>query len=304
MAKGPREHIVPRMMIRRFAGENGSLYGMRKSSLTIIEKPVRPESILLKKRYYQSSLSDWDKYFLTPIEQRFAHFYPTLADEPWTEQDAPTEEGEAFIDWAMALLCRTQVLPETTEPLLERAPPEIRREIARNPKETLRLLREQSFKCWKEVYTLPTVKWMCFVVSSHASLVLTDHPVCQASGKNHVLLVPLSRKRLIFGGTRKSLDEVKATRRMRDLNVFLAACAFEWIYAADQRTLEDLRSVLSGDTGEYDPEWLAAARMPALGLSSRIRANPIPEGIDTEDVFERIKKQLLGSEPRASEDIQ
>lgn len=202
METGPRQHYVPQQMIRRFANEHNQLRAMRKSSLAVLKRPKVPRGILWKENYYKDTTGDLDAEWLTPIEQRFAKYYGTLADEPWRGDTTPKEEGEAFIDWTISQLCRTQFLPKVTESMMLDKPLLFQAAYVSHPTLFHNTFRQQLFEHLKEVYTLPGWKWKCFIISTDANLVLTDHPVCSTpsnSSLGHVILVPLSKKRIIFG---------------------------------------------------------------------------------------------------------
>jgi hypothetical protein len=154
-------------------------------------------------------------------------------------------------------------------------------------------LRTGWFHEWKEVYTLPTIKWKCYQAPEGANVVLTDHPVCQTSGTNHYILVPISRRRIIIGGVRQSLEElVRTAASTMVFNLLLTGWASDWIYAAERHTLEGLKATFTEGAPDLTDAWLAAARQPLFGLPSRIQPDTLPPGA-SEDVFSRIELELL-----------
>jgi hypothetical protein len=268
METGPRQHLVPQQMIRRFANDRTQLRAMRKSTLEILKRPKGPKGILWKENYYKDSAGDLDAEWLTPIEQRFAKYYPILADEPWRGGMASREEGEAFIDWTISQLCRTLFISKMTDSIVVHKPLLWQAACGLQPKLIHNLIRRQLFGDLKKVFTLPGWKWKCFIINADANLVLTDHPVCSTavnSPLGHVVFVPLSRTRIIFGGDKDSLARVEALTVL-GINRFLAAWAEEWIYAADELTLLGVAREFKGEGSVVDTLWLENARKPLFGL--------------------------------------
>ncbi len=304
MQTGPKQHCVPQQMIRRFANERGQLRAMRKPSFAVLKRPRWPRGILWKENYYKDTSGDLDADWLTAIEQRFAKYYPVLADEPWRGGTAPKEEGEAFIDWTISQLCRTQFIPRMTESIMLNKPPLFQAAYVMDPTLFHNIFRPQLFEHLKEVYTLPGWRWICRIISTDANLVLTDHPVCSTSSKSsqgHVVLAPLSKKRIIFGGDKESLERVKGLSVL-NVNCFLASCAEEWIFAANEATLLEVARELKGEGTITDKLWLEAACKPFLGLAERAAISPVP---DSSNVFDEMKRHynVAGSEKGKITDI-
>lgn len=287
METGPSQHYVPQQMIRRFANERNQLRALRKSTLTIGKRPKGPKKILCKDNYYKDNCRDLDAEWLTPIEQQFAKYYPKLADEPWQTMPASKEEGEAFIDWTISQLCRTPLLPALTDSIMRNKPLLFQAEYAKNPTLFHNMFRRVLFENLKEVYTLPGWKWK--VSSTVANLVLSDHPVCSTPSNSplgHVIFVPLSKKRIIFGGGMDSIKQVEALS-VRNMNCILASRAEEWIYAADDATLLEVVHDLKGEGSTRDGVCLTEARKPFFGLPERAASAPQP---NSSDIFEEMKR--------------
>jgi len=155
METNPSQHCVPQQMIRRFANERNQLRALRKSTLTIAKRPKGPKTILWKENYYKDNSGDLDAEWLTPIEQQFAKYYPKLANEPWQTVTASKEEGEAFVDWTISQLCRTQFLPALTDSIMPNKPLLFQAAYATNPTLFHNTFRLGLFEHLKEVYTLP-----------------------------------------------------------------------------------------------------------------------------------------------------
>jgi hypothetical protein len=97
-------------------------------------------------------------------------------------------------------------------------------------------------------------------------------------------LVPLSKKRVLFGGKSEVLEKCRGFSA-HEVNFCLVAWSERDIYAADRRTLEFVVADLRGEGVIAGPsELLEAARKPLFGLPERSAANPIPNGVDT-DMF-------------------
>lgn len=289
-------------MIRRFANDAGQLYALNKTRLGILKRPKSPKSILWRADYYKDPAGDLDGEWLRPIEQRFAKHYPKLADEPWQTTMASQEEGEAFIDWAISQLCRTQLVPSMIRSIMGRADTRHQAMFAASPRLFENLLRVQYFQHTKEVFTCPGWRWKCFQIRTDANLVLTDHPVCNSTetgAYGSVLFVPLSRKRVVFGGSKKALEN-PMLRCVLAINCFLAAWADQRIYAADTDTLYGVVKELKGHGAIHDAAWLAAARQPHFGLPARAAVTGVPDGVDTQNIFEEMKRRYEADEAQST----
>ena len=101
--------------------------------------------------------------------------------------------------------------------------------------------------------------------------------------------MPVSRSRIVFGGSREALDTLSEVN-VRAINLFLAAWAEKRIYAANSSTLLDLAKELRGEGTNQDHRWLEAARKPLFGLPERAASTAIPPeavGVDTFGVMKR-----------------
>jgi len=79
MATARDQHLVPQMMIKRFAGNDGRLAELIKPNLAFGTQRRAPKGILFGKNFYRDRNSDLDDELLKPIEQEFALIYPSLA---------------------------------------------------------------------------------------------------------------------------------------------------------------------------------------------------------------------------------
>src|ERR1035437_2617727 len=118
MLTGSNQHLVPQMMIKRFAGDDRKLSELHKPTLTLGSRRRSPKGILFLQNFYHDSISDFDDELLKPIEQKFARFYPLLTDgakpEPLTG-----EGGAALIDWIAAMLVRTRALAVLSDSVVQ-----------------------------------------------------------------------------------------------------------------------------------------------------------------------------------------
>ena len=213
---GPRQHIVPQMMIRRFAGSDGRLWEMRKPNLAIGSRSRSPKGILFRDNYYKDRVSDLDADLLTPIELAFSKCYPTLADQLWSTDTHDEDTGAAFVDWVSSMMVRTPMMVETIGDDFARfGDPLMKLLFGLAPDIMLNYHRERSFRWWRDLLCRPNWRWKCRVFPSGSNVVLTDHPVCQTNGLQAggvALLVPLSKSRVLVGGLPEAVD------RFRDIS--------------------------------------------------------------------------------------
>lgn len=290
MAKGKRQHLVPQQMIRRFANDDGYLFEMLKPKLEIATRKKRPKGIVFRDDYYVDSVSDFDEDLLQRVEQKFALHYPKLVDGPWEGRTWPGDVGAAFVDWVAAMLCRTPLLVAMARAIAARDDPVMKIAIAAAPKMMDNIFRSGWYEEQQDLLSRPGWRWKCLNITVEKNIVITDNPVCHSAniGGKHVVLVPLSKRRILFGG---SADAVEGWRGVPvDLiNLVLAAWAERQIFAADRETLETLLRNLRGE-GEFGPrEYCEAARKPLFGLPERSSSTPIPEGVDTSKFWEDLK---------------
>jgi hypothetical protein len=269
MNRGQDDHIVPQQMIKRFADDNGDLIELIKPELKIGTHKRKPKSILFRENYYKDEFGNLDDELLKKVEQRFAIYYPKLADEPWRE-DASPDEGAAFIDWVAALMCRTQLLVVMTRDLTNDAPLlKMINQLA--PKMMDNLFRTLGFCENQDLLTRPGFKWKCLNITIEKNVIITDNPICLSGnlGQGKVVIVPISKRRIIFGGTVQALQPWGQVS-VDLINMILGAHAERHIFAADKDTLSILANNLRGE-GEFGPdEFCEAARKPLFGLPDRV----------------------------------
>lgn len=102
------------------------------------------------------------------------------------------------------------------------------------------------------------------------------------------MFVPLSKTRLIVGGTKKGLEKLEHVS-VDQVNLFLASWANRLIYADSVELLETLVEQLR-NAGE-------AARLPFYGVIERMRTEPVPRipGVEEKSVFDYMKKVIRKS---------
>jgi hypothetical protein len=269
MNNGQDDHIIPQQMIKRFADDNGSLWEFIKPELKIGTRRRKPKGILFREDYYKDEFGDLDDEFLKKVEQRFAIYYPKLADEPWRENVSP-DEGAAFIDWVAALMCRTQMLVVMTRDLTNDTP-FLKLINQLTPKAMDNLFRTLWFCEHQDFLTRRGFKWKCLNITAEKNVVITDNPVCLSGnlGQGKVVIVPISKRRIIFGGTVEALQPWGQVS-IDLINMILGAHAERHIFAADKDTLLILANNLRGE-GEFGPsEFCEAARKPLFGLPERL----------------------------------
>jgi hypothetical protein len=280
-------------MIRRFANQNGTLYALKKPEWTILPRPKPPKSILWVEDYYANQWTDLDSTWLKPIEDEFAKYYPRLADRPWETEPGSMEEGKAFIDWVAAMFCRTELLPLLTEEIVKTESPSFQALFRLAPDSFNAFFRLEDFENHRDVFTQPGWKWKVKNFSEDLNLVLTDHPVCllcTTPPENSVLLVPLSRTRLIMGGRASILEKFRHTTD-RELNLWLGAWANKRIYAASRETLEEVQADLQGKGIVSDSGWLNRAKKPLFGTIERVKSETPPDW-GRVDTFAHLKRVL------------
>lgn len=274
MPTGSRQHLVPQMMIRRFAGDDGKLAELHKPTLTLGTRRRSPKKILYLEDFYRDQLSDFDEDLLTPVEQRFSHYYPLLADEA---KPVPLsgEGGAALVDWIAGMLVRT-----TAQSVLSLAVARKKGGLAPiawalNPSLMNNIGRSIWFSELQDLLSRPGMRWKFRICHEKDAVVLSDHPVCQTNGigaGGQVTIVPLSKHRVLFGGTEEALAHWNVPVDV--LNVFLAGWAERSIFAADSSSLETVVRNLRGEGAIADPQWCDAARRPFFGFVDRLKDRP------------------------------
>jgi hypothetical protein len=115
---GPRQHIVPQQMIRRFAGPDGKLIELFKPELRIGTRRRAPSGILFRDNFYKDRVSDFDAELLLRVEQNFAAVYPKVV----ARERLDGRDGAVLVDWIAAMLVRTElvvrVMPDFDNPTL------------------------------------------------------------------------------------------------------------------------------------------------------------------------------------------
>jgi hypothetical protein len=285
-APSRRQHIVPQQMIKRFADDKGKLLGLRKPTLSIGTRMRSPREILFRDYYYDDSVKSFDEGVLKPIEQKFARHYAQIADAPWEDRVWPGEVGAAFVDWVAAQFCRTGLLVEMNKVIFAQEGGIVAEAYAKGSRLADNLIRAAQFQQYQDLLSRPLWHWKCciFPAEDESNLVITDNPVCLAlelGQGDRVFLVPLSKKRVLFGGKSEVVDKCGGFSA-RDVNFCLAAWAEREVYAAERRTLEFVLADLRGEGIIAGPsELLEAARKPLFGLPERSAAHPVAKDVDT-----------------------
>jgi hypothetical protein len=291
ISTGRRDHIVPRQMIKRFADNYGNLWELVKPELKIGTRRRKPKSVLFREDYYKDEVGDLDEELLKPIENRFQRYYPKLADESWSEKIWPAEIGSAFIDWVASLMCRTQMLVAMTRiASSENCPLMFKILNILTPKSLDNLFRSIWFCEHQDFLTRPDFKWKCLNITTDKNIIITDNPVILSGnlGAGTVIIVPLGKRRIIFGGKPDALEPWGSVS-VDLINLLLGGHAQRHIFAADKDTLEILVNNLNG-VGEYGPdEFCEAARKPLFGLPERILNKCSSGTIDTSKAWEELK---------------
>lgn len=287
------DHIVPRMMIKRFAGVDGKLAELRKDQLTIPHGRVTPKRILCCDDYYADLIGDFDDELLKESEQRFALYYPMMAD------DSPAgalrgHGGSAFCQWVAAMLVRTSMLAilGTTFALSKRDETSVIWAVLAT--EFVSLARTVRYNELLDLVSRPDYKWKMRIFSD-ANVVLTDNPVCQTNGKEfggQVIIVPLSKSRVLIGGRPDAIESI-CCLSLSELNVLLAGYAENVIYCDDQRTLRFIRLNLTDQGDVRSVEWRLAARQPFFGIANRI-TQQVRDGFQSPDGWWEAEKDSYG----------
>lgn len=290
MSSGADQHIVPRQMIKRFAGADGKLIELFKPTLTIGTRRRAPSGILFKENFYLDRFSDFDQELLKTVEQNFGQYYPQIADEE-KPQTLCGDGGAALIDWIAAMLCRTRALVSLSCAIVESEDSQYSVFWKIAPAEMDNLMRTIWFTQCQDILTRSDFCWKIRILPDGQNLVITDHPVCQTSGLNNggqVTIVPLSKNRLLIGGLRDAVENYGYTTA-EQLNLFLAAWAEQFIFAADTDTLENVKKHLEGKGDIVTKEWCEQARKPFGGMAERIKSKKIPSEINISQWWEDMK---------------
>ncbi len=264
-----RDHIVPRQMIRRFAGEDGQLSHLHKPTLQLRTHRKWPREILFSCDYYKDVASNLDDTMLKDIEQRFALHYDTIVSSPGPKK-LDGKASLAFIDWTASMLARTGYTLAATGAIwnTESMNPVIKVLMEALPNE----VRAIQFKQKRDLLGRQNWKWKLMTVGD-AALVITDNPVVLTKipkGRALIVLVPLATNVICIGGHDADLA-LMGSASPRQLNFHLAGWANQSVYACSDAPLLELKEDLSADT-----RFAQSARQPYLGHIDRIPNLPKP----------------------------
>ena len=267
MSRTTNTHLVPQMMIRRFAGADGKLLELIKPQLNIATRRRHPKGILFSENYYRDFVADLDNDLLKPIEQKFARFYPLIADEA-KPTPPPPEGGSAFIEWVSAMLIRTQSFISFWRAMADKTEGGSETLLVNMfPKEMQNVARTVGFNHYVDLLSRQDFVWKVITFPSNACIVLTDNPVCQTNGLGsggQVTIVPISKHRVMLGGHKKGINELDHLATC-ELNFFLAGWAESRIYAADKPTLVSVVETLTAESSHA-----AEASRPFFGSLKRL----------------------------------
>lgn len=286
MPAGRRQHIIPQMMIRRFASDDGRLIELHKPTLTIATRWKYPRQILWIENFYRDCLSDFDAEILQGVEQRFAKYYPSIVGQNQPAQLSST----AFVDWVAAMLCRTRAIAC----LSHRISREEDAFLCKLLPLIMNTIRLNWFVEMKDIMTRSNFRWSMKVLQRECNIVLTDNPVCQTNGirqGGQITIVPLSKKHVIVGGLQEAVDEARSWT-IDQVNTFLAAWAEKSIFAADRSDLEIIKTNIEGDGTVGPNEWCEIARKPFFSLPDRIYSRKPPSSERLSDWWEEVKAEF------------
>lgn len=291
MPTGRRQHIVPQMMIRHFASDDGRLIELYKPTLKIATRRKYPSQILWLENFYQDCLLDFDKEILQGVEQKFAQYYLSIVGQNQPVQ-LSRDGSTAFVDWVAAMLCRTRAITCLSFCIARKKDAFIGSLLPL----IMNTIRFNWFIEMKDIMTRPNFRWSMKVLQRECNIVLTDNPVCQTNGIRHggqITIVPLSKKHILVGGLQDAVDEAMSWTNVQ-VNVFLAAWAEKSIFAADRKDIENVKANLEGNGIIESTEWCEVARKPFLGLLDRIFSELPPSSKHLSDWWEE-KKAEFGS---------
>ena len=230
MPTGSDQHFVPQMMIRRFAGSDGMLTELYKPTLSIGTRRRAPKGILFLNDLYRDHLSDFDEELLTPIEQKFRNYYPSLSDD----SPPPSLDGQcgaALIDWVASMLVRTRAHTCLSCEVAKKEAGLPHAAWLLDPALMSNIARTKWFAELQDLLSRPQFRWKVKTYRDDEIIVLTDHPVCQTNGLSaggQVTVVPLSKQRVLFGGSQEAVERYNLP--ISRLNAFLAAWAERSIF--------------------------------------------------------------------------
>ena len=288
MPTGRNQHLVPQMMIKRFAGNDGKLTELIKPDLAFGFRRRSPKGILFEADFYWDHLSDLDEELFTPIEQKWALIYPSLAEDAHP-QGRRGKEGAAIIDWIASMLVRTRAYVLMAQAVARKDSAFGEQLWESAPALLNNIVRSSWFPELQDILSRPLFRWKIKTYPLDETVVLTDCPVWQTNGSapdGQVTIVPLSKHRVMFGGSQKAIAHWNIPAD--DLNAILAGHAERSIFAGDRATLERVVQRLRGEKG-HSPEWCSSARRPFFGFLDRLKDLKAPGSRELSRWFKQFK---------------
>jgi hypothetical protein len=288
MPTGHDQHLVPQMMIKSFAGDDRKLTELIKPELAFGSRRRSPKGILFGKDFYRDHQADLDEELFTPIEQRFALIYPSLADDAHPQVTCG-KNGAALIDWIASMLVRTRAYSLMAQVVGRKhsAFGKLLCDLA--PALMNNIFRIGWFSELQDILSRPLFQWRVATFPPEETVVLTDFPVFQTSGSapdGQVAIVPLSKHRVLFGGSEKAVAHWRIP--VDDLNAILAGYAERSIFAADRATLERVVQHIRGEK-PHSQDWCAAARRPFFGFLDQLKDMKSPDSSGVTQWFKQLK---------------
>ena len=154
----------------------------------------------------------------------------------------------------------------------------------------LNIARNLQFDYYQDLISRPQFKWKVQTYPEDECLVITDYPVFQVLGDKPVVIVPLTKHRVLIGGNAKNLNGWQLS--IDRMNLVLAAYANRSVFCAEKAVLEVIAHDLRGNNPDLNPAWCGDARLPFCVTvhrplhSPRLLAN-----------CQRSEKSLGGSQP-------
>jgi hypothetical protein len=297
MVTGKRQHIVPQMMIRRFASGDGTLVELHKPTLQIGSRRRRPKGILFCEDFYRDRVSDFDAELLSKIEQKFGKYYSRIAEGPNDAIAGDGVAGAALLDWIASMLCRTSGFIRLIDSVISGTTPKgdveqvCRLMFLGAPDLAYNLLRSHQFEEYQDWLSRPGWTWKMKEFTGDHYLVITDNPVCWSRVKTPgglIVMVPITKHRILLGGHAGDVDTCR-NWSIGLINAYLSAWAERSIFAADADTLEAVRLCLRGDGEIKDAAWCESARKPLLGMAERIADGSLPRSPHPGEFYKDLK---------------
>lgn len=306
MTSGRRQHIVPQMMIRRFAADDGKLIELLKPSLRIATRRRSPRGILFEGGIYSSGKVDLDADLFQVVEKQFACVYPRLARGDASAVASGSRAAAALVHWIASMLCRTRAQSDVLKSIIEagrlpaRSTATAMSLLAQHPADLIGRMRVEMFKSYVDLLTRPRWEWGVRVDPGPSELVLTDTPVLLLpvpGGQALAVVLPLSKHGIVIGalGCDWHIVEQLTTD---DLNLMLGAHANRSVFAGDAATLEAVRRGLLRPSSHVRWPVDSHSTLPLNGLLERLRAGCVPNDSE-EPVWDRMKDEY-GPSLRAS----